>query len=54
MKMLVKRTKLKLLKKIHLFVKSPDKEFLSDEKGEIINLENDNLIVDFNSKGVDN
>ena len=32
-------------------VKSPDKEFLSDEKGEIINLENDNLIVDFNSKG---
>ena len=32
-------------------VKSSDKEFLSDEKGEIINLENDNLIVDFNSKG---
>ena len=32
-------------------VKSPDKEFLSNEKGEIINLENDNLIVGFNSKG---
>ena len=32
-------------------VKSSDKEFLSDE-GEIINLENDNLIIDFNSKGI--
>ena len=32
--------------------KLQDKEFPYDEKGEIINLENDNLIVDFNSKEV--